>query len=85
MVEYIDYHFGTEETYMSRFRYEDLEPHRNEHRIFIRKVFDFRKQFSMDSQLLSKEMLTFLTDWLCHHIRETDKKYTPCFIKNGLS
>lgn len=84
MADYIDYHFGTEEKYMTRFQYKGLESHRKEHRIFIRRVFDFRKQFSLDSQSLSKDMLTFLMDWLLHHIRGTDRNYSQCFRENGL-
>ena len=84
MADYIDYHFGTEEKYMSRFQYAGLEHHRNEHRTFIRKVFEFRKLFTQDHQSLSDDILSFLTEWLRHHIRETDQGYSQCFRENGL-
>jgi len=85
MADYLDYHFGTEEKYMARFPYAEFEPHRNEHRTFIRKVFEFRKQYAQDSQSLSNDILAFLKDWLRHHIQETDKKYSQCLRENGLS
>lgn len=84
MANYLDYHFGTEEKYMIRFHYPGLDSHRNEHRTFIRKVFEFRKQYSRDSQSLSRDLLTFLMDWLRNHILETDKGYSQCFRENGL-
>jgi len=84
MVEYIDYHFGTEEKYMLRFHYAGLQPHRNEHRSFIQKVLDFRKQLSLGNPTILTDMLSFLMDWLRVHICETDKKYSQCFRENGL-
>jgi len=84
MVDYIDYHFGTEETYMTRFRYPELVSHRNEHRVFIRKVFELRKQHVQDKQDLSLDVLTFLMNWFRRHITETDAAYRHCFLENGL-
>jgi hemerythrin-like metal-binding protein len=84
MADYLDYHFGTEEKYMLRFQYAGLESHRNEHRTFIRKVFEFRKQYSLDSQSLTQDLLAFLMGWLRHHILETDMSYSQCFRENGL-
>ena len=84
MVDYIGYHFGTEEKYMVRFQYAGLQSHRDEHRTFIQKVLDFRKQLSLENPTIHQDMLTFLQDWIRIHICETDKKYSQCFRVNGL-
>lgn len=84
MVDYIDYHFGTEETYMTRFHYPELVSHRNEHRLFIRKVFELRKHHVQDKESLSLDVLAFLVDWFRKHISETDAAYKQCFLENDL-
>ena len=84
MVDYIDYHFGSEETYMTRFHFPGLVSHRNEHRVFIRKAFELRKQHVQDKEDLSLDVLAFLMDWLRKHITETDAAYRHCFLENGL-
>jgi hemerythrin len=84
MADYIDYHFGTEESYMNRFHFPGLIEHRNEHRLFIRKVFELRRDFSSNKETLSDDMLDFLKNWLQHHIMETDRAYIPCFQEHGL-
>lgn len=84
LVDYIDFHFGTEETYMTRFHFTGLVSHRNEHRVFIRNVFEMRKHHVQDKEDLLPDILAFLTDWLRKHIAETDAAYSKCFLENGL-
>ncbi len=85
LIAYIDYHFGTEETYMTRFRYPDLHSHRQEHRMFIRKVLSFRRDHAAGKDSLTEDILAFLSDWLRVHIPEVDMAYSRCFRENGLT
>jgi hemerythrin len=84
LVDYIDYHFGTEETYMTRFNYSELTSHRNEHRDFIKQVLKFRRDHTEEKVSLSEDVLQFLADWFTNHIQGTDKGYSQCFVENGL-
>ncbi len=84
MVDYIDYHFGTEETYMRRFNYPELRDHRQEHRAFIQKTFAFRNAYLNQEATLSAEVLRFLHDWIINHLQGTDTRYVACFKANGL-
>lgn len=74
LVEYLDVHFMTEQTYMQETQYPEYRPHMAEHRAFIKKVLDFRKRLTRDNQGLVPEMVDFLTGWLRHHIMEIDKR-----------
>lgn len=85
LVDYIDYHFGTEEKYMTRFKYPDLSSHRSEHREFIKQVMKFRRDYAEKKATLTEDVLCFLADWFKNHIQGTDMGYSDCFVKNGLS
>ncbi len=85
LVDYVAYHFGNEEKYMVRFDYEDLVPHRQEHRAFIRKVQDLRRGYLEDRETLSDDLSAFLMEWLETHILGTDRKYRQCFHEHGLT
>lgn len=77
-------HFGTEEAYMKKFNYPEYESHKNEHHDFTMKTVAFCKNVTDGDDRILDDLLEYLQNWLLHHIQETDKKYTYCFIENGL-
>ena len=84
LAAYATTHFGMEERYFDQFGYPDADAHKAEHRAFVQKVGDFKDGFEQGKLGLSVQIMTFLSDWLRSHIKQTDKKYCPCFRENGL-
>ena len=74
LVQYTDFHFSTEEKLMEQSKYSDLSAHRAAHDSLRKQVTDFQKKFVKGEVDVSKELMTFLKDWLVGHIGKTDTK-----------
>lgn len=85
MVDYVNYHFETEEKYMKQLQFAGYEEHRKEHEQLTEKVMDIKNAFEMTHALLSLAILNFLKEWLENHLLNMDMKYVECFKKNGLA
>ena len=85
MTLYATYHFKNEEDYMRRFGYPEYEPHKEEHREFIKTTVDFCKRVMNGDYNIAFDLLEYLKQWLVNHIQGTDKRYTECFNRNGIS
>ncbi len=78
LIRYVFYHFGEEERLMEAAGYEDLAAHRQAHRVMAEHVRALEKQYDSDpGTVAAQELHTFLADWLVHHIRSEDQRYTP--------
>jgi hemerythrin-like metal-binding protein len=84
LITYAEQHFKTEEKYFTQFGYPEEESHREEHLTFSLKVLDYKEKLKTDELGLSMEILDFMWDWLKHHIKGTDSKYSQFFNDNGL-
>ncbi len=84
MTIYAKFHFEYEEKYFTQFRYAFAENHIAEHNDFVKKVEEFKQQFLTKKTNLSFAIVNFLKEWLLHHIAESDKKFSECFVQNGL-
>lgn len=78
LLSYALYHFDTEEELMQQYGYseqeEDLEAHLAQHRSFSAKVVSIREDLKAGTLISREALLGFLSDWLSHHILNTDKK-----------
>lgn len=76
VLEYTLFHFKSEENVMMRSLYEEFETHRDQHSIFIKKMFAIKTEIEESGitekliQSLKKELL----EWLITHIQVQDKK-----------
>ncbi|RDU22882.1 bacteriohemerythrin [Anaerosacchariphilus polymeriproducens] len=72
--EYTIMHFEHEEEYMKSIQYKRMFTQKVEHDAFRKKIEDleFEKLDEKQEEMI-KEILEFLTNWLVHHILETDK------------
>lgn len=78
LIRYVFYHFGEEERLMEAAGYDDLEGHRQSHRIMAEHVRALESQYDRDpSAVMAAELYSFLADWLVHHIRSEDLRYKP--------
>ncbi len=76
LLAYTRFHFEREERVMEACGYPEIDAHRLEHAELTREVVDLIDRFQRDPIAVSHaEMLTFLTDWLNHHILLQDKAY----------
>lgn len=78
LVRYVYYHFGEEERLMEAAGYDDLAAHRQAHRVMAEHVRALERAYDADpSAVVAQELYVFLGDWLVHHIRSEDQRYTP--------
>ncbi len=84
MSDYTKTHFKDEEELMDEYQYPELDRHRSAHQFFVAKVGDFNRDFSLNEDSLTEEMLDFLKNWLVKHIMETDKRYAPFLNERGV-
>ena len=74
LVDYIQFHFTTEEEIMRDTKYPAIDEHCQEHLVITNKVLKFKKDYSKSHLINSGEVLNFLCDWLKEHIAVSDKK-----------
>jgi hemerythrin-like metal-binding protein len=84
MTKYAHYHFETEETLMLEYHYPDYESHRDDHTDFKLKTAKFCLDAVQRKETLPDEVISYLRQWLTHHILRTDMKYKPYFLQRGL-
>lgn len=73
-------HFVSEEMLFERHGYPHAEAHHKEHSRFVQVVKDWESRHAA-GEVLGKEILDFLKEWLRYHIMNTDRAYVP-FLKN---
>lgn len=75
LLDYVDRHFQTEESFMRINHYPALESHELEHRRFCEQLREMDRQRRMGNKPSTIELMTFLCDWLRNHITATDKEF----------
>ncbi|MCX7822240.1 MAG: bacteriohemerythrin [Syntrophobacterales bacterium] len=75
LVDYAARHFQTEEMYMRKANYPELDSHREIHERLANRVHEMVDRYKMGEVGLVIELLNFLQDWLKKHILGTDKRY----------
>ena len=75
--KYTHYHFTTEERlmYEAKFNESEINIHKLQHQICIKKVEEFQIAFRYQNAVLSEQMLQFMRKWILMHIKGTDSKY----------
>ena len=79
LINYIKLHFSTEEEYLTKHKYPDLQSHKSEHGKFIEKVCEYQKDYLIYKSLSTATLFNFVWDWFAHHILVTDKKFQLYF------
>jgi hemerythrin len=84
LLQYIEIHFAAEEKLMKNFDYPELEVHRQEHQLLIKKVHGFKDVILNEESNLSvngNKLGLFLCSWLSDHVLSKDKKYATFIHK----
>lgn len=85
-VNYMSYHFSTEELIMERINYPEYSDHKREHDFFVREVFNRAEDFKTGKFCTPLLFVYFLRDWVLNHIAVSDRKmgvYHVHAAKNG--
>jgi hemerythrin len=77
LVDYVVEHFKTEERLMEEKSYDGLLKHRKEHDNLVGTCADLQKKFHANEAEIEPETMTFIKNWLNHHIPVIDKSYGP--------
>ena len=82
LVDYTQFHFSTEEKYMSQTGYSELENHRARHEELKSTLDDLVEDFRQEgvTEKISEAIGTFLGNWLRNHIRVVDQAFAA-FLK----
>ncbi|MDA8212497.1 MAG: bacteriohemerythrin [Clostridia bacterium] len=84
LIDYTQFHFSTEEKYLTRYAYPEYQLHKAQHDQFVNKVLKFQQDFEKGNILASMDVMNFLKDWLVNHILVIDKKYVPFLNEKGV-
>ncbi|HBF34798.1 TPA: hypothetical protein DDW35_09570 [Candidatus Sumerlaeota bacterium] len=74
LTEYATTHFKTEEQFMAKIAYSDLQAHIQLHRSFVVKIFQMTEDYLSDKET-GNNLLEFLKFWWVAHIKSEDYKY----------
>lgn len=85
LLDYADYHFGFEEKYMEDFKCDALCGHKDVHADFVGRIIKLRDRYVNGEEDAVYKLIVLLNNWTLSHIQNDDKKYVPCFSKNGLT
>ncbi len=74
MVEYVKLHFASEEKFMRKIYYPNLDYHIQLHRKFEAQIILYLNQLKKGEQIDIFSIKQFLEKWLINHILKEDKK-----------
>jgi hemerythrin len=80
-VDYVGYHFSTEEKVMERINYPGLAPHKKEHADFVKEVLHEVENFKSGKKFTPISFVHYLKDWVLTHIAVTDKLLGDYLLK----
>ncbi len=84
MDEYAREHFSVEEAHMTELDYPDRREHVAQHARFTRKTRELQDRLASGKLILSLEVISYLRDWLTHHILHTDKQLGRFLNEHGI-
>lgn len=84
LADYVAVHFKAEEALMEQANYPGLAGHRVEHRRFVAKLAEFKKDLDAGTSGNSVALLEFLKQWLSQHIKKLDQSYSASLNARGI-
>lgn len=86
LTELLDYsvmHFMTEEGYMEKYGYPELDVHKNAHKEFRERFYKLHKEFHEGKPVLTAEVVDYLRDWIKGHVLNVDQRYSKYLLDAG--
>jgi len=84
LLDYTKSHFATEEKLMQAHGFPETKRHLRDHAALAAKVARMEQRRMANNEKLSVKTLTFLYDWLSHHILVTDKNLGRFLNSKGI-
>ncbi|MDR2690114.1 MAG: bacteriohemerythrin [Azoarcus sp.] len=84
LAEYTMNHFILEEDLFNRLDYPEAAAHKERHDQFTRHAIELLLKFE-EGEPVSDEALSFLQEWLIHHIMKDDRAYVPFLKRHGIT
>jgi hemerythrin-like metal-binding protein len=82
--DYAVYHFNAEELWMHEHEYPRLQTHLDQHESFMHEVLLFEKELDQGKSFVTVGLLTFIKEWLLHHIYKIDSEYAVLLVSRGI-
>lgn len=75
LVQYAGKHFDSEEKLFREHHYPQTDEHKAMHDEFMLKISEYNDLFRKGSNIVSVQLIGFLSDWLVKHIMQEDQQY----------
>jgi hemerythrin-like metal-binding protein len=82
--EYAVYHFEAEERWMHEQEYPQLQIHLEQHKAFLDEILAFEQELGEGKSFVTVGLLTFIKEWLLHHIYKVDSQYATLLVSRGI-
>lgn len=82
LMRYVGTHFEDEEKLMMRHDFPGLASHRQEHDFYVERLKHIQENYR-DGDLLARQTLDFLKEWISCHIKGTDQIYAAFIREKG--
>ncbi len=76
VIDYMKYHFGSEEKWMIEYDYPDYPRQKQEHTAFVKRILQDTAQFDSGDNRAAIRFIYFLRSWVLAHIVCEDAKFT---------
>ena len=84
LITYSKQHLTTEEALLEKYYYPELAEQKEQHKLFIAKIEEFKEDFRKNHFMLHFNMAIFLKTWISNHIEVLDKKYSQFLNDRGV-
>lgn len=81
LIDYTITHFTFEEGLQEKAGYEFRSAHQRVHKVFIKKLGEYKKDFDDGNVDAVKQVNRMLRNWLINHIKNDDADYVPAVQK----
>ncbi len=87
MVDYVEFHFATEEKHMAAQNYPAFAEHKAKHAEFRKALTELVREFEEDgaTHRLGESVNNFQITWLKNHIRQIDKQFGAFLKEKGVA
>ena len=75
MVEYVRFHFGTEQKLLERIHYPDYNDHKNRHDQLVKDILEAVNNYGKGMKYVPNNFARTLKDWVFEHIAIYDQIY----------
>lgn len=86
LIEYTNFHFGTEEKHMAANNYPEIDFHKSKHEEFKKNLRHMEADLQEEgaTQDLADEMDALLVNWLIQHIQSVDVAFGKYLMSKGI-